>query len=109
MTTIVKFTLALGHIPVYRYWSDTPNDASGDYVSLAEYQEVINLVNELGEKDVQNRLQVDKLKALIQRVNEIGPKLTDSLKWSVKLLGATEGHKSSKLIQLLEDCQNALK
>ncbi len=89
--TIVKFTQHSGYT---YYYTDWDGDMSGEYVPLAEYLELLNLINELGEKDVQNRLLIGKLKALIQRAIDIKPNLGGHYAWQ-----------NEELIQLLKDCK----
>lgn len=107
--TIVKFTQ---HSDYTYYYTDWDGDMSGEYVPLAEYQALQAQYRELGDSSndaIQSLVkQRSKLKALIQRVVEIGPNLSDSLRWSVRLLGATEGYKSPELDQLLLDCQEVV-
>lgn len=98
--TIVKFNQHSGYTYYYTDWN---GDMSGEYVPLAEYQEAINLVNELGEKDVQNRLQIDKLKVLIHLRAELGLNIFD-LVWFDDYQTDT----SPKLKQLLADCQEGV-
>ncbi len=100
MTTIVKFTYSEWPMRFGGYeCNKLGGKMSGEYVPLAEYHKIFDDAVELAK-------QVEKLKALIQRVIDMN--LTDSLKWSPVILGATEGYQSPELIQLLKDCQEAL-
>jgi len=125
---IVRFNLHSGYTYYYTNWD---GDMSGEYVPLAEYQDAINLINELGEKDVQNHLKIEKLQAqyrelgdssnnaiqslvkqrselhaLIQRVLDIEEDLNDDQVWNT-FYGYVAA-KSDELEQLLKDCQEVL-
>lgn len=110
MTTIIKFTYPLGCFDGYK--CDRRGDLSGEYVPVAEYIELQATL--LQEQDKLSQalsnglnpyLQTETaaLRALIQRVVEIGPKLTDIA------LDGVESGTSPELTQLLKDCEAVVK
>ncbi len=79
----------------YRYGCEQLGDMSGEYVPLSEYQALKTHMESLAKESYE-------LKGLIQRVVEMGWSLVDELGeagWNAQ---------SPELIQLLQDCQEAL-
>ena len=80
MTTIVKFVRNWYPIREAYHSDNSPGiDRSGEYVPLTEYQALKSHAELLAKETYE-------LKGLLRRVNEIGPKLTDTLKWSNRKL-----------------------
>lgn len=98
MVTVVKFTRPnnLG------YYCDKPDDQSGEYVPLAEYQILVDVsTNELTEMSKDMAV----LRRLVERVVDLGSSLhADSI--ADVIYGKTVNTK--KLIELLNDCKVAL-
>ncbi len=120
---IVKFTQHSGY-----YYTDWDGDMSGEYVPLVEYlelkqgfvntpketnagwNETCNATRKTGEV-IEHTLEgkITELKALIQRVIEMRSDLHDDEEFtSNPFLSPFKNIQSPELIQLLEDCQEAI-
>jgi len=105
--TIVKFTQHSGYM---YYYTDWDGNMSGEYVPLAEYQELRSQYQGLADSSndaIQSLVkQRSELQALIQRVIKVGddlfsdPELNPNWHWKDYLM---------ELDKLVVDCREALK
>jgi len=108
--TIVKFDLKLKSILSDGYKCNQPKDMSGEYVPLAEYQELRVRYQELADSSndaIQSLVkQRSKLQELIQRMVKVGedlfsdPELSPNWHWKDYLID---------LDKLVVDCREVLK
>ena len=83
------------------YYSDVPGDSSGEYVSLAEYQDLQKTLSQITEALEYFEKEYYKSKRLLKRWNEIAPDIFDDI-------SLYEQEQSPELAQLIQDTQETL-
>ena len=79
------------------YYSDVPGDNSGEYVSLAEYQELERMI----ALDTTLQVELGKLRTLLKRWNEIATTVFN-------IFNGNAHWKSDDLTQLIQDTKETL-
>ncbi len=102
MTTVIKFTYQGDYLNGYD--CNQLSNATGEYVPLAEYHELESEIQRLSKLNATgegwltaNSKEIEKLKALIQRVIDLLPHTYDY-----------EQLESEDIKQLFNDCQEVL-